>query len=107
MTSVPATVRPNLPAAVERGIDAFGNRVRVAVLQSLRTDGPATRTELAARLRVSRSLLQTHLRRLESLGTIQAQPPGTHPDHRTRVYTVNTAAVDSLLDALTSTLHGH
>ena len=75
------------------------------VTASYLANGPATRTELAVRLGVSRSLLQSHLRRLEALGTIQAEPRGTRPDHRTRVYTVNPNVVESLLDALASTLH--
>jgi DNA-binding transcriptional ArsR family regulator len=104
MARVPATVRPNLPPDTERAIDVFGNRVRVAVLSTLRVDGPATRTELAGRLGVSRSLLQAHMRRLVELGVLRPEPPGTQADHRTRTYRVNETEVDKLFRALRSTL---
>jgi ArsR family transcriptional regulator, cadmium/lead-responsive transcriptional repressor len=106
MTRVPATVRPDLPPDTERAIDVFGNRVRVAVLASLRSDGPATRTELAARLGVSRSLLQAHMRRLVELGALRAEPPGTQADHRTRRYRVNETEVVKLFQALRTTVAG-
>jgi hypothetical protein len=32
------------------------------------------------------------------------EPPGTHSDHRKRVYTITAGVVDSLIEALTSAL---
>jgi ArsR family transcriptional regulator, arsenate/arsenite/antimonite-responsive transcriptional repressor len=106
MTRVPATVRPDLPPDTERAIDVFGNRVRVAVVSSLRAQGPATRTELASRLNVSRSLLQAHVRRLVALGILRPEPAGTQADHRRRVYQVDESEVERLLQALQATVAG-
>jgi DNA-binding transcriptional ArsR family regulator len=103
---VPATVRPDLPSDVERAIEAFGNRVRVAVVTSLRKHGPATRTELAARIDVSRSLLQVHMRRLVELDVLHPDPAGTQADHRRRIYRVDEAEVERLLRALRASLAG-
>jgi DNA-binding HxlR family transcriptional regulator len=101
---VPATVRPQLPTRVERAIDVFGNRVRFATLRSLLQDGPATATELAARLDLSRSLLQSHLARLEELGVVVKQQPPARSDHRHRVYKAQASSIDSLASALVGSL---
>ena len=99
-------MRPDLPSDVERAIDAFGNRVRVAVVTSLRTHGPSTRTDLAARLDVSRSLLQSHMRRLVELGVLRPEPAGMQADHRRRTYRVNEGEVERLLRALRASVAG-
>jgi DNA-binding HxlR family transcriptional regulator len=101
---VPAVVRPDLPMNVERAIEALTSRVRVAVLRSLLRDGPASRTELAERLGVSRSLLQSHLRRLETFGLVAREPAGVHPDHRVRIFRADAARVRALVGALSDAL---
>jgi DNA-binding transcriptional ArsR family regulator len=104
MSRVPATVRPDLPVDVEKAIDALGNRVRVAVLRSLLRDGPATRSQLAERLRVSKSLLQSHLAKLEDLGVIVRHAPGADSDHRARIFTAEPKRIQRLLETLVGTL---
>jgi DNA-binding transcriptional ArsR family regulator len=104
MAGVPALVRPSLPVDVERAIEALGSHVRVAALRSLVNDGPASRTELAARLDVSRSLLQAHLGRLEAFGLVTREPPGAHPDHRVRIFRADTVRIRELLSALSGVL---
>ena len=98
--AVPATVRPDLPPLVEDAVDALGNRVRVAVIQSLTTDGPTTRAELARRLDLSASLLQGHLRRLEELGVAYVSPPRSEPGRLQRRYHVDAIRVEKLGVAL-------
>ncbi|HEY3530858.1 MAG TPA: winged helix-turn-helix domain-containing protein [Nocardioides sp.] len=99
---MPTPARTDLPPAVERAIDILGNRVRVAILRSLVVEGPASRSELSARLNLSASLLQAHLRRLTEFGAITQDPAGTRSDHRKRVYHARRKDVDQLLNALVS-----
>jgi DNA-binding HxlR family transcriptional regulator len=103
---VPLTARPDLPGGVDRALDILGTRVRVAVVRSLLTAGPSTRSQLSERIGISMSLLQTHLATLENLGAVELTPPRTTPGVRPRVYSVDptiiSQLVDSLKDGLTS-----
>jgi predicted ArsR family transcriptional regulator len=85
-------------------VDVFGNRVRVAILRSLRKDGPASRAELAERLSLSSSLLQNHLGQLEKQGVLSTDPARSEPGRLRRRYIVDEVVVDALLKALVESL---
>lgn len=85
-------------------MDVFGNRVRVAILRSLRKDGPASRAELAERLSLSSSLLQNHLRQLEKQGVLSTNPSRSEPGRLRRRYMIDEASVDAMLKALVESL---
>jgi DNA-binding transcriptional ArsR family regulator len=85
---------------VEQAVDVFGNRVRVAAIRSLLHEGRASRSELAQRLSVSRSLLQSHLARLEAWGVITPYPPRSEPGRLIRRYDANLERIDELRNAL-------
>jgi DNA-binding HxlR family transcriptional regulator len=102
--AVPPTARPSLPPLVEQAVDVFGNRVRLAVIRSLLRDGRASRSELAQRLSLSRSLLQGHLARLEEWSVITPFPPRTEPGRLIRRYDVDIERVEELRDALVGEL---
>jgi DNA-binding transcriptional ArsR family regulator len=85
---------------VEQAVDVFGNRVRLAAIRSLLQDGRASRSELAERLSVSRSLLQSHLAKLEEWAVITPFPPRSEPGRLIRRYDVNMERVEALREAL-------
>lgn len=97
MCDMPNLVRPEQPEGLGRAVDALGNRVKVAAIRSLLIDGPATQTELAERLSVTRSLLQKHLHVLEELGVLKVHPARQEPDTRRRQYTVVRDVLERLL----------
>jgi DNA-binding transcriptional ArsR family regulator len=101
---MPRVVRPLLAQQVEESIEAFGNRVRVAVLRSLELDGRATRGELAERLQVTSSILQKHLATLEEMGLVYLDPPRSEPERRPRWYIVDRKQVAALINALSTGL---
>lgn len=101
---MPPTARPDLPHLVEEAIDAFGNRVRVAVVRSLLDDGPAGRTTIASRLGLSRSLLQAHLRKLEELEVVYTSPRRSEPGRVHRQYHVDQRRLTELRNALAAVL---
>ncbi|TYL51771.1 helix-turn-helix transcriptional regulator [Nocardioides sp. BGMRC 2183] len=102
---VPRVARPALPSLAEEAVDAFGGRVRVAVLRALNEDGPSTKAELLRRLGGSDSNLGRHLSALEQLGVIVADPPrDDEMGPVTRRYDVDHDRVQELLAALASAL---
>lgn len=101
---MPLTVRPDLPAQVERAIDVVGNRVRVAALRSLTSEGPTTATELARRLDVSGPLVRKHLVALENLGVVVTTPPRREPGRLRRTYSVAPRVLQELLTELAEAL---
>jgi DNA-binding transcriptional ArsR family regulator len=63
------------------GLRALAHPLRVRMLGSLRNDGPATATQLAARLGESTGTTSWHLRRLADAGFIEEDPDrGTKRD---------------------------
>jgi predicted ArsR family transcriptional regulator len=100
---VPGIVRPDLPVEVERAIDALGNRVRAALLRSLLHDGPATATELAARLGLGRPLVQRHLAALEQHEVVSREAHHAHSDHRAQVFRADRKRIEALVVALGAT----
>lgn len=85
----------NPPALSEglRGVaDALGTRLRVAILESLSQEGPATRAELARRFEVkSTASLKEALDKLEAVGILVVDPPRTEPGRLKRTYTIDPA----------------
>lgn len=93
-----------LPPLVTEAVEILGSPVRVAVIGSLISDGPATTTELAYRLRVRRGLLQIHMQMLEDRGVVHPTPPRTEPGRLQRTFHLDTARVGGLRDALVATI---
>jgi DNA-binding transcriptional ArsR family regulator len=63
------------------GLKALAHPIRVRMLSALRDDGPATATQLAARLGESTGTTSWHLRRLAESGFIEEDPDrGTKRD---------------------------
>jgi DNA-binding transcriptional ArsR family regulator len=104
---MPKYARPAHSESVEAAIEAFGNRVRVAILGALRQHGPATRGELAARIGSAEKTVQTHLRTLEGLGLVSSDPPPESRKSGQRVrYSANAPEIDTCLATLVSAVQG-
>lgn len=104
---MPKYARPAHSESVEAAIEAFGNRVRVAILGSLRTDGPGTRGEIAKRLNAVEGTVQMHLRTLEGLGLVSSDPPPESRRSGQRVrYSANVQEIDSSLTTLVDAVRG-
>lgn len=82
----------------------LGSPVRVAVIASLGQQGPATRSELAWRMGVQRSLLQAHMEMLEDRGVVYTTPPRSEPGRLQRRYHLSVSRVEQLRDALASAI---
>lgn len=72
---MPKYVRPSTPESLEAAIDVLGNRVRVAIIGSIRTHGPSTRKELEERLSVGKSTVTLNLQLLVTSKVIYTDPP--------------------------------
>ncbi|WP_429860977.1 ArsR/SmtB family transcription factor [Brevibacterium spongiae] len=104
---MPKYARPAHSESVEAAIEAFGNRVRVAILGELRQHGPATRGELAARIDSAEKTVQTHLRTLERLGLVRSDPPPETRKSGQRVrYSANSPEIDVRLEVLVAAVRG-
>src|SRR6202012_5940507 len=68
-------------------IEVLGEPMRVTILERL-LETPATATELARDLPVTRSAVSQHLQLMKSVGLVDDTPAGTR-----RVYTVDPAAL--------------
>ncbi len=66
-------------------LDALGNPVRRAILQTLR-DGPRAVGEIAANLPVSRPAISRHLRVLEAAGLVQSREDGARNLYSIRMH---------------------
>jgi DNA-binding transcriptional ArsR family regulator len=98
--SVPSVARPSdLPEDVDRAIEVFGNRVRVAILLALLDDGPATVADLTERLQLSRSIVTYHTADLERLGILDVDTPRGQAEVRRRFLRVNRDAVHAAVAA--------
>jgi DNA-binding transcriptional ArsR family regulator len=71
-------------------IEVLGEPMRVTILERL-LETPATATELAQYLPVTRSAVSQHLQLMKSVGLVDDTPAGTR-----RVYTVDPAALELL-----------
>ena len=69
-TSMP----PDVEAIAEHVFTALADPTRRAVLAALAQDGPATATDLAARLPITRQAIAKHLALLAEAGLVRAEP---------------------------------
>jgi DNA-binding transcriptional ArsR family regulator len=66
--------RPDVEAVAEEVFTALADPSRRGILAALATDGPATATDLAARLPISRQAIAKHLALLAAAGLVAAEP---------------------------------
>ena len=104
---MPKYARPAHSESVEAAIEAFGNRVRVAILGTLQKDGPGTRGEIAKRIDAVEGTVQMHLRTLETGGFVFSDPPPESRKSGQRVrYSANVHEIESSLDILAKAVRG-
>jgi DNA-binding transcriptional ArsR family regulator len=66
--------RPDIEAVAEEVFTALADPSRRGILAALATSGPATATDLAARLPISRQAIAKHLALLAEAGLVAAEP---------------------------------
>jgi DNA-binding transcriptional ArsR family regulator len=67
-------VKPDLEAVAQEVFAALADPSRRAILSSLAAGGPATATDLAARLPITRQAIAKHLALLAEAGLVVAEP---------------------------------
>src|SRR5213595_1479886 len=65
---------PDLEAVAEQVFVALADPTRRAILSALATNGPATVTELAARLPITRQAIAKHLALMTDAGLVTPEP---------------------------------
>jgi DNA-binding transcriptional ArsR family regulator len=65
---------PDVEAVAEQVFTALADPTRRAILAALATDGPATATDLADRLPITRQAIAKHLALLSEAGLVTAEP---------------------------------
>src|ERR1700751_2328846 len=65
---------PNLEATAEQVFAALADPSRRAILAALASGGPATATDLAVRLPITRQAIAKHLALLAEAGLVSAEP---------------------------------
>ena len=66
--------RPDIEAVAEEVFTALADPSRRAILAALAADGPATATDLATRLPITRQAIAKHLALLAEAGLVAAEP---------------------------------
>jgi DNA-binding transcriptional ArsR family regulator len=66
--------RPDIEIVAEEVFTALADPSRRGILAALAADGPATATDLAARLPISRQAIAKHLTLLAAAGLVAAEP---------------------------------
>jgi DNA-binding transcriptional ArsR family regulator len=66
--------RPDIEAVAEEVFTALADPSRRAILAALAADGPATATDLATRLPITRQAIAKHLTLLAEAGLVAAEP---------------------------------
>ncbi|TDE88159.1 ArsR family transcriptional regulator [Occultella glacieicola] len=97
---MPAYVQPPLPETVEMAIEAFGNRVRVAILAHLAKTDAATSREIADALDLSIRPAQRHVWYLEEIGLVDVDQPGGDRRGTRPRYSLNRRAATRLYEEL-------
>ena len=69
-----ALAGPDIEAAAEQVFVALADPTRRAILAALASEGPATATDLADRLPITRQAIAKHLALLAEAGLVTAQP---------------------------------
>jgi DNA-binding transcriptional ArsR family regulator len=67
-------MRPDIEAVAEQVFTALADPTRRSILAALAADGPATATDLADRLPISRQAIAKHLALLTGAGLVKAEP---------------------------------
>jgi len=67
-------MRPDIEAIAEQVFVALADPTRRAILAALASGGPATATDLAAQLPISRQAIAKHLALLSDAGLVMAEP---------------------------------
>jgi DNA-binding transcriptional ArsR family regulator len=65
---------PDIEAVAEQVFVALADPTRRAILAALASDGPATATDLAGRLPITRQAIAKHLTLLADAGLVTAEP---------------------------------
>ncbi len=65
---------PDLEAVAEQVFVALADPTRRSILAALATDGPATATDLAARLPITRQAIAKHLALMADAGLVTPEP---------------------------------
>ena len=73
-TSMPPDAEPDIEAIAEHVFAALADPSRRAILAALASGGPATATDLAARLPITRQAIAKHLALLADAGLVMAEP---------------------------------
>jgi DNA-binding transcriptional ArsR family regulator len=67
-------MRPDIEAVAEEVFTALADPTRRAILAALAASGPATATDLATRLPITRQAIAKHLALLSEAGLVAAEP---------------------------------
>jgi DNA-binding transcriptional ArsR family regulator len=90
---------PDLEAIAEQVFAALADPTRRAILAALAADGPATATDLADRLPITRQAIAKHLALLAEAGLVTAEP-GERRRVRYRLHSAPMQAAQQFLAAL-------
>jgi DNA-binding transcriptional ArsR family regulator len=90
---------PDIEAVAEQVFTALADPTRRTILATLAADGPATATDLADRLPITRQAIAKHLALLAEVGLVTAEP-GERRRVRYRLRSVPMQAAQQFLAAL-------
>jgi DNA-binding transcriptional ArsR family regulator len=96
---------PDVEAIAEQVFSALADPTRRAILASLAATGPATATDLAARLPITRQAIAKHLALLADAGLVTAEP-GERRRVRYRLRSAPMRVAQQFLAALASDWDG-
>jgi DNA-binding transcriptional ArsR family regulator len=91
--------RPDIEAVAEEVFSALADPTRRGILAELATSGPATATDLATRLPISRQAIAKHLALLGEAGLVVAEP-GERRRVRYRLHSAPMQVAQQFLAAL-------
>ena len=91
--------RPDVEAVAEEVFSALADATRRGILAELATSGPATATDLATRLPISRQAIAKHLALLGEAGLVIAEP-GERRRVRYRLHSAPMQVAQQFLAAL-------
>jgi DNA-binding transcriptional ArsR family regulator len=90
---------PDVEAIAEQVFTALADPTRRAILATLASDGPATATDLADRLPITRQAISKHLALLSEAGLVTAEP-GERRRVRYRLHSAPMQVAQQFLAAL-------
>jgi DNA-binding transcriptional ArsR family regulator len=73
-TGPPSAIEPDIETTAEQVFAALADPTRRAILAELASGGPATATDLAGRLPITRQAIAKHLALLADAGLVTAEP---------------------------------